>query len=39
MKRKKWGKWLLIAVGVLLVLSAGALIFCKRLHIEVETGD
>lgn len=29
MKRKKWGKWLLIAVGVLLVLSAGALIFAN----------
>lgn len=29
MKRKKWGKWLLVAVGVLLVFSAGALIFAN----------
>ncbi|MBT2584012.1 penicillin acylase family protein [Planococcus sp. ISL-109] len=29
MKRKKWGKWLLIAVGALLVLSAGALFFAN----------
>lgn len=29
MKRKKWGKWLLVAVSVLLVVLAGALIFAN----------